>query len=289
MKRSWSQHDLAEHWVLQPEERTLVEGSRTDHTRLGFALLLKWFQQEGRFPRFRNDIPVHVVNFMAQQLGIPAEAYLAYDWQGRSIKTHRAEIRALLGFREATVDDTPHLTAWLVAHSASQMRNLDALKAAAYARFRDLHIEPPTPDRVERLVRSALHTVDEHIYAQTMARLTVDTCERLQALLQPGDSGTATNSREGGATGRSPLAELKADPGPLTLATVQREIAKLERIQHLNLPPDLFAGVAPKYVETYRQRVVAEELHELQRHPAAVRYTLLAAFTQRVPGCAAVN
>ncbi len=171
-----------------------------------------------------------------------------------------------------------HLTAWLVEHDAAQTRNRDALKAAAYAHFRALQIEPPTPDRVDRLVRSAMHAVDDQVYAQTLTRLSLGTCERLQALLHPDDSDAVRNESEGLPTGRSPLADLKADPGPLTLATIDGEITKLDRIRRLGLPVDVFAGVAPTHVETYRQRVVAEELHEVQRHPDAVRYTLLAAF-----------
>lgn len=278
MKRAWSQDELAEQWTLQPDERAFVDSSKTDHTRVGAALLLKWFQQEGRFPRYRNEIPAQAVMFVAQQLGVTADAYLAYDWQGRSIKTHRAEIRAWLGFREATVDDATHMTAWLVAHDVSHTRNRDAFKAVAYARFRDLHIEPATPDRVDRLVRSAMHAVDDQVYAQTLTRLPLGTREQLQALLQPSDSAPVTDGSEGVPTGWSPLADLKADPGPLTLATIAGELAKLEQIRRLDLPQDLFAGVAPKHVETYRQRVVAKELHEVQRHPEAVRYTLLAAF-----------
>ena len=32
-------------------------GNKTGATRLGFALLLKFFQREGRFPFFKNEIP----------------------------------------------------------------------------------------------------------------------------------------------------------------------------------------------------------------------------------------
>lgn len=278
MKRAWSHDELVDLWTVQPDERVVVERNKTDHTRLGFALLLKWFQQEGRFPRYRTEIPTQAVGFVAQQLGVPADAYRAYDWHGRSIKTHRAEIRALLGYREVTVEDSNHLAVWLADHAAVQTRSRDALKAAAYARLRALQVEPPTPDRLDRLVRSALHTVDERIATQTLVRLPDTTRVRLQALLRPDALALMVVEKDGGGRGRSPLADLKADPGPLTIATVEQEIAKLDLLRQLELPPNLFDDVASKHVETYRQRVMAEELHELHRHPDPVRYTLLAAF-----------
>ena len=56
------------------------------------------------------------------------------------------------------------------------------------------------------------------------------------------------------------------------------EIDKLQKIEALELPADLFIHIPSKVMESYRQRVAVEDLHEIQRHPAHIRYTLLAAF-----------
>lgn len=50
MKRDWNGDELAEYWTLAPEERLLVLNKTGPHA-LGFALLFKFFQAEGRFPR----------------------------------------------------------------------------------------------------------------------------------------------------------------------------------------------------------------------------------------------
>ncbi|GAA3470413.1 hypothetical protein [Nonomuraea roseola] len=42
--------ELVEHWTILDEERDLIAGKR-DATRLGFAILLKFYTQHGRFPR----------------------------------------------------------------------------------------------------------------------------------------------------------------------------------------------------------------------------------------------
>ncbi|MDQ6782744.1 MAG: hypothetical protein M3063_04745 [Actinomycetota bacterium] len=41
--------DLVEHWTVLPDERDLVAGKR-GATRLGFALLLKFYTNRGNFP-----------------------------------------------------------------------------------------------------------------------------------------------------------------------------------------------------------------------------------------------
>jgi hypothetical protein len=45
-----------------------------------------------------------------KQLWIPASDLGFYDWSGRSIERHRAEIREALEFRECSVADADKLT-----------------------------------------------------------------------------------------------------------------------------------------------------------------------------------
>ena len=49
MQRDWPADELAEQWILLPGERELL-ANKTGATRLGFAVLLKFFQCEARFP-----------------------------------------------------------------------------------------------------------------------------------------------------------------------------------------------------------------------------------------------
>ncbi len=64
MKRLWTNDDLVAQWSLQPGELALVE-YKEGANRLGFALLLKYFQIDGRFPRQKHDVPVPVIAFVA--------------------------------------------------------------------------------------------------------------------------------------------------------------------------------------------------------------------------------
>jgi hypothetical protein len=73
-------------------------------------------------------------------------------------------------------------------------------------------------------------------------------------------------------------AALRAGSGQASLQSVGEEADKLARIRALALPADLFADLPFKVLLAYRQRGAAGELHELRRHPAALRLTLLAAF-----------
>lgn len=275
MKQSWTMEELVEQWTLHPDEWALLKGKANAH-RLGYVFLLKFFQIEGRFPRYQFEMPDQVIHYLAQQLDVPPEHYTDYDWRGRTIKYHRAEIRQFCGFREATLDDSQHMITWLCEHPLTQIRQVEHLKVLIYQRFRDLKIEPPTPDQVERLVRSALHTSEAQFCATVAEKLTPLTLERLDALTV--SSTPQSLPPDEMDVERSVFYQLKTDPGPANVASVLAEGNKLEVIRHLELPNDLFQNVAPAIVQYYRRRAATEPPREVRRHPPSIRHTLLAAF-----------
>ncbi len=270
--------DAEDRWTLRASDRALL-GTKSGATRLGFAVLLKLFQAEGRFPRRPEDVPAAAVEAMAPQVGVPAAAWRGYDWRGRTNEYHRARLRAALGFREATDEDAAALSRWLEGRALDLERRLDRLLAAARERCRTLQVGPPSPDRLDRLVRSALHRQEEAFCATLRARLPPETAAGLDALLRPPDpSGAGDDTENGRAPPPPPLLALRAGTGQASLKSVAEEASKLRRLRALALPAGLFDGVPARVLLAYRRRVAAEELHELRRHPNPVRLTLLAAF-----------
>lgn len=260
--------------------------NKTGATRLGFAVLLKFFQREARFPAFKNDVPGVVITFVATQVGVAPEAYLQYDWQGRTIKDHRAEIRKLFEFRESTVADGDQMKQWLIAEGLPQEHQEECLREEAYGWFRQMHLEAPTPDRLTRLIRSASHTFEHQLCEATLARLPETTQAALEALLAP--QGELVTLQEPGSLSEepalsseeetlpNPLQHLRMDPGRVGLATMLEEMSKLRRIRELKLPDNLFPGLARKVLTVYRNRASIEEPSRLRAHPKPLRLTLLA-------------
>ncbi len=268
--------DVDDRWTLRAADRALL-GNKSGATRLGFAVLLKLFQAEGRFPRRAEDVPAAAVEAIAGQVGVATAAWQGYDWRGRTIEYHRAQVRAALGFCEATLDDAEALGRWLDGQVLAMERRPDRLLAAARERCRSQNLEPPSPERLERLVRSVLHRHEDAFCAALVARLPSETISGLDALLRPPDPGEA-GSGDDEPRLAPPLLALRSGTGQASLQSVGEEAAKLACIRAINLPAGLFDGVPSRVLLAYRRRVGAEELHELRRHPDPVRQTLLAAF-----------
>jgi TnpA family transposase len=129
-----------------------------------------------------------------------------------------------------------------------------------------VRIEPP--GRLDRIVAAARVAAADAFCARTVARLPESTAARLEALAE----GEAPDR-----PGPSPLAELKSGPGGVSLASLLAEIAKLERIRALGLPPDLFAGVPLPVMEAWRARAAVEYPSDLRERARPLRLTLLSA------------
>ena len=113
VKPHWDKEELIENWTLLPTELELVK-NKLGGNQIGFALLLKHFQLFARFPDEESSIPTVIISYLASQLNLPENLYSDYDWQGRSAKAYRVEIRRLFNFRVVTVQDTEHINDWLI-------------------------------------------------------------------------------------------------------------------------------------------------------------------------------
>ena len=108
MRREWEPEELIACWTLVEADQELV-ANKSGATRLGFALLLKFFELEARFPRDVGELPPAAVNYVAEQVRVDAAELDAYGWSGRAIEYHRAQIRQAYGFRETTRSDETDL------------------------------------------------------------------------------------------------------------------------------------------------------------------------------------
>jgi TnpA family transposase len=267
--RSLELDELVEHWTLLEDEQALIAGKR-GATRLGFAPLLKFYGGLGRFPRGRSELPDEAVAFVARQIDVPASELGFYEWSGSTIAYHRSQIREHLGFRECSVADADQLTGWLATNVCQAERRPELVRVELLARCRAERIEPPTGGRVERIVRSALHQGEQVLTARIVDRLPSEVADRLGALVD-------AQVRDDAEPVDSVLALIKSVPGNVSLESMLTEIRKLRAVRAIGLPAELFAGVAPRVISSWKARAAVESPSHLRAHPRPLMLVLLAA------------
>jgi TnpA family transposase len=271
--------ELVEHWTVLGDDQGLIAGKRGP-TRLGFALLLKFFTQYGRFPEGRSELPDEAVEFVARQVKVPASDLGFYEWSGGgSPKYHRAQIRRHFGFRECSVADQGKLTDWLAAHVANAERDRDKVRSELLRRCRAEQIEPPAPDRVTRIVQSALYKAEQAWFTVIASRIAAAGVTGSVIALVGADDGELSDTggtddedeEDDGVVGDdeedqdSVLALVKSVPGNVSLNSMLAEVRKLQAARAVGLPRGLFADVAPKVVSGWRTRAAVESPSHLRR------------------------
>ena len=169
VKPHWNTEELIENWTLLPTELELVR-NKVGGNQIGFALLLKHFQIFARFPDNQSSIPNAIISYLANQIDLPESLYSDYDWQGRSAKVYRVEIRRLFNFRVATVQDSVQMSDWLIKEILPSEQQIEPITQFVYQRFRELQIEPITSGQIKRLIRSAIHQHETSFCSPTLSQ-----------------------------------------------------------------------------------------------------------------------
>jgi len=271
MKRYWNEDELKTDWLILPNEKTLIKGKQ-GATRLGFAVLLKYFQYEGRFPSSPVDIPSAVIPHLANQVGVAPELWFEYPWKGRATGYHRASIRSFCGFREATLKDGKKLENWLVQEVLMQEQMPERVQERAFYYCRQRSIEPPGPERLRRIITNAVNRQEILFCESFFKQLSLAAVEGLEALLQASVENETT---------RTAWQDLKTEPGKAGLESIKETAFRLNLARKIGLPADIFKNVQPQLLEKYAKQATVEEPHELRRHARALKITLLAIFLHR--------
>ncbi|NVK79391.1 Tn3 family transposase [Streptomyces morookaense] len=265
MRQEWSPEELLANWTLVDGDWDLV-ANKSGATRLGFSLLLKFFELEGRFPDVLEEVPPAAVEYVADLVKVPATDFTKYTLIGRTAEYHRKQIREALGFRPSTVADEKALAEWLAAEVCPVELVENRQREALLVECRARKVEPPGRTRVEKVLVAARGKWEKTFCARTIGRLGKAGTARLLALVaEDNEAGTAL------------LAALKRDPGAVGLDSLLTEITKLNDVRKLGLPEGLFADCSEKLVAAWRARAIKMYPSDFRDTAEDIRITLLAA------------
>jgi hypothetical protein len=192
--RELDEDELIGNWPLVGDELKQLSGRR-GATKLGFALLLRFYAVAGRFPSGRSELPDQAVAYVARLVDVPASDLGFYEWDGRTVKAHRADIRRYFGFRECSVADADKAAEWLAANVCEKERQADRVREELLAYLKREQVEPPARDRIRRVIGTALRQAEQALITRIASRVPAEAAARMWALIaraaDPGDRDDA--------------------------------------------------------------------------------------------------
>jgi len=222
-KRVISEQDLTEIYTLSQDEQDFIAASvYGPQMQLNLALLLKSCQRLAYFPPVQQ-IPVRIVNHLRQQLPIPYDTPVGYDWD-RTRYRHHQLIRDYLAVVPYSQGGRQIVINSIQQAIQTMMYPADLINAAIEALVRQSVLLPAfsTLNSLATQIRNQTH---HQFFAQVHQQLTADDLAQLAGMLQLPAVDNNTH-----------FTTLKQATGRLTRANIDlttQQLRDLEPLRHL--------------------------------------------------------
>src|SRR5271169_2395190 len=158
------------HYSLVAEDIEIISGYRTPETRLAFALQLCVLRHPGRVLRQGEIMPMHLLAFIAEQVGVSPDAIGGFARRPQTRYEHLAALRKRFGFSDLADASKAELKQWL-APIALKTTDGHAVLGALTEEMRRRHIIIPGISVIERMAAEVMYAAEK-----TAVRLI---CERV--------------------------------------------------------------------------------------------------------------
>lgn len=254
---------LHEHYTLDDFDLEQIKQRRRPHNKMSFALQLCALRYPGRLLAPGETIPIEVLRFLGDQIGIKAGDLAGYATREETRHNHLAQLRKLYGFKSFTGRGAAELRQWLLDQALHTTSNL-ALAERFIARCRETQIILPGISTIERLCAEMLVAAERQIAVIIADRLDDRTRRRLDVLLDELVTDQLTRF----------VWLRQFDVGNNSRAA-NKLLDRLERLQKLELPTNLLVDIPLHKIKRLRrhgERYFADALRDL---PEDRRYAIM--------------
>ena len=221
--------------TLDSEELKFVQSNNTEKNRLAFAVMLKFFQTKGRYPTKKDTIEPMILHSLATQLKVSPFLFEPIYLEIEPLSDFVRKYVSFLGYRIATLSDAKILIAWLIEQAKNGPYTLPQYREKANQFFIENKLEPFTPERTDRYIRSAIHRFEKQFFADIAKQLSPESVKLANDLLCD-DTKTNGSKKDNTPDDEITLRRLKADIAGVKLKHVAFEIKKLNFIRSITNP-----------------------------------------------------
>ena len=219
------QRELVRHYTLPSEDLAAAHRCRSDHNRLGYALMLCYLRHPGRALRAGERPPSAMVDFVAEQVGAVPGAMGEYVEAERSRQRHAIECQDHLGLRPFGRRAAAELLGALLPHAIENDR-LAILAELVMQTCRDRRIVVPSPAALERLCAELRHQARREVHRRLTHGLSAEQRRGLETLVQRRES-----------TGQNWLTWLRQMPQAAKPSAMLGLIKRLEHVRAIGIEP----------------------------------------------------
>lgn len=263
-------------FMLQIEDLAFAKRCNTPRNQLILAVILKFFQTEGRYPTKKDLIDPLLIAGIAHQLEVSIISSNEITTENRTTIRLRRKIRDFLGLSIAKQKDMEKFIHWLMIYTNNEPHTLPHYREKSYQFFKDNHLEPLKPTRLENLIRLTVRQFEKQFLSRISQELSAETLLQFSKLL----IDNTEEKTENDAVERKEifLRDLKLDVAGVKLKHIDDEIQKLKRIRQLNVSEKSFSASERRWIQRYYTRVMAASPSQILEWIPKVRHASMACF-----------
>jgi hypothetical protein len=148
------EREIVRHCTLSRHDLDLIAVKRSDHSRLGFAVLLCYLRHPGRALEAAEEPPAELLAFVADQLEVDVAAFEKYRGRDQTRREQLADLMARFGYQTFDRAASRLYVAWLIP-IAQTIQKPDRLVEILLEEMRRQRVLLPIPRVLEMLVRQA--------------------------------------------------------------------------------------------------------------------------------------
>ncbi len=257
-------------FTLSDKDLTLVKKRSGDHNLLGFALQLGTLRYLSFIPDNFPQLPLQVVEYVAQQLKVSPKAIADYGERSQTRTSQLQEIQDYLGFRKPSKIDYQQLGTWLLERAMEHDRPL-LLFQLLIKKLEIAKIIRPGLTILERMVATARNEAWTETALRLQPILTEKCSQFLDSLLEVEEEKQ-----------RTPLAWLRTGAVSNSPRAILNASAKLDFLNQQNVPDWDVTVLNPNRLKFLAKLGKKSPTQALSRTPAARRYSILIAFCSQI-------
>ena len=207
--------------LLSAEEIQQSQNKPDHKSQLAYGVMICYFKRNIKFPSVEeNSIPLKLISQVAYEIEMESYVYdfSEFDWETRTIKRYRQQIRDHLGFREPLAVDAKEYIEYLKNNVLLQNPSNEVILEQTRLHFESKKVELFKNKPLQRHISSAQYQFEQNLFQTTFDHLNSSDLYLIDQILT--EDGEQPNE------GIIALADLKKDIPGARLKNVNLAIQK---------------------------------------------------------------
>ena len=180
MKQHWTKLELMDSWTLSAGEREYINKK---NCKLVVVIKMRYFDQQGYFPNSSSDIPLVIVEYVANQLAVEVKEIDKYQWQNRISQIHNQEIREYYGFRKFNNSDDELIKEFVEKKFLKEALPVNRIVGAVYQLLKKKRIEPPSVQETYKYINNIYVKCEQQFFDSCMGVIGINKQKDILKLL----------------------------------------------------------------------------------------------------------